>query len=324
MKKENKKEYGSFRKKMIVNGITLSRILAAFALIPIYHLVGGAAAFGFLIAMFCTDFIDGTLARGWKVSSFFGSIADAVSDKVLAIIAAILLFPTFPLAIGTVLGMEALIFGKNLYEAKKGNHIHSSLAGKIKTWPLAATLVAGFAIADIGGMVSSLQALPTLCESISFEPLRNFLSAIANAVTTGVMPVLETVKENPEEVMGVFAAATVATQGIALESYFRSGHRQSKQRKVAEQNEILSSLSIEDQDLLSLPKSVQKAYHAEEIKRIEEKIAAIKAERSKLSTYRMKSKDEIIKGLFDTPYFEEHKDESIRKLLLEPNDVSHE
>lgn len=324
MPKGSNDKYGSNRKKIIVNGITLSRILAAFALIPIYHFVGGAAAVGFLATMFCTDFIDGKLARGWKVSSFFGSIADAVSDKVLALLAAILLLPSFPLAMGWILGLETLILSKNLYEAKKGNNIQSTMIGKIKTWPLALTIIGGFAIADIGTIITSLQTLPNFCQNISWEPLRNFLFSITNGCLSGIMPVLEMIEEKPKEAMGLLASTTVVAQELTLYSYFHSGQIQDRKRKEEEQQKISEVLSIEEQELLGFPKAIQQAQYEEEMRIIEGKIKAIREERDRLKQFQMKSKEEIMEGLFSTPYFEEHKDEPLRMLLFKPNHESEE
>lgn len=314
--KENK-EFGSNAKKAFVNSITLSRVLAAFALIPIYNFVGGAAATIFLAIMSCTDFIDGALARKWKVSSFFGSLADAISDKVLAILAILLLFPTFPQIMGLFLGMEALIFGKNLYEARKGNNIKSSMIGKIKTWPLVIAILSGFAISDIGSIITGLQALPNLCQNIPWEPLRNLITSLVNASASEMMPALETIKENPAEVMAIISAPAAIAQGLTLGSYIKSGMVQDCERKEAEEDKVKPTFTLAELNALM---EMDSTAYDEEIERRREAIALIQEKKVKLHQMKLKSKDEILRGLFDTQYFEEHKDEPVKQLLFEPKE----
>ena len=119
-------------KKVLVNSITAIRALGTLVIVPIFKNNGpftaGLAAAGF----FLTDFIDGKLARGLKVQTFFGSLLDSLSDKAFAIICLVLLALQNPI-FWTVIAAEGAIVYANYKSAQKGNNIQSSFAGKAKT-----------------------------------------------------------------------------------------------------------------------------------------------------------------------------------------------
>ena len=76
---------------IIVNAITLCRLLGALLLPFIYHLYGINVVAILTIFLFLSDALDGFLARKLKISTFFGCSMDALSDKVLNAIVFILL-----------------------------------------------------------------------------------------------------------------------------------------------------------------------------------------------------------------------------------------
>ena len=79
-----KKSY--YLKLILVNLITLSRLISAI-LLPILYFKNGVTSLCILIPfLFVTDLIDGKLSRYFKVETFLGSILDAVSDKVFAFV----------------------------------------------------------------------------------------------------------------------------------------------------------------------------------------------------------------------------------------------
>lgn len=150
--------------KIFVNAITLFRLFGSFFLIPIFYIYGLRIVSIFSLALFLTDLIDGFLARKFKVSTFFGSSMDALSDKTLGIISlgilsSVSLLMLIPLAI------EILIPIVNSISYKNNANIKSSRIGKIKTWALGITVIGSFvtALYDNNSVViiSYLAALAT-------------------------------------------------------------------------------------------------------------------------------------------------------------------
>ena len=142
-KKDNKERKKHIRNKILVNLITGIRSLGTVAIIPIFvnegSLITALAAIGF----FLTDFIDGLLARKLHVQSFFGSLLDGLSDKAFGIVCLILLSTLNPIFL-IIIGVELGILAVNYNSIQRGNNAKSSMAGKVKTFFLAATIVGSF------------------------------------------------------------------------------------------------------------------------------------------------------------------------------------
>lgn len=118
--------------KIFVNILTSARVVGALVIIPIYFKWGGTVAAIVSSALFITDFLDGLIARTCHVQSFFGSIIDALSDKLLGISILIVLALINPLyVIPIILEMGILIV--NVISFKIGNNTKTSFKGKIKT-----------------------------------------------------------------------------------------------------------------------------------------------------------------------------------------------
>lgn len=99
--------------KILVNSLTIFRILAAFALIPLiaYRQFGPMFV---LFALAClSDFLDGWLARKYKVTTKLGGVMDHMADKLLVTISAILL--AMFLQLWVVFIPAILIICRNLY-----------------------------------------------------------------------------------------------------------------------------------------------------------------------------------------------------------------
>ena len=106
-------------KKIIVNGLTLSRI-GATILLPV--LIGSLSAISFLLlmgAILFTDCLDGLLARKWKVSTLFGSLADMTADKIFGIAMLVVLSTMYPLML-IPLSLEVLIGTININNTLHG------------------------------------------------------------------------------------------------------------------------------------------------------------------------------------------------------------
>ena len=129
------------KKFLLVNFITLIRVIGAILLYPIYLHYG---FFGLAIAVLLfisTDSIDGFLARTLHASTFFGAAFDALSDKLFNIIVLLILAFSQPLII-IVLVFELLILLIGFYSTIKGNKSKVSIFGKIKMVVLSLGVVA--------------------------------------------------------------------------------------------------------------------------------------------------------------------------------------
>ena len=118
---------------LITNFFTFIRVIGIFALIPVYMNYGGFTTFVLSICCFLTDFIDGLLARSLKSSTFFGSLFDALSDKVFLIINMVLLMSMSSLAIVPIL-FEVAIAITQSYKYNRGINIKSNMFGRTKMW----------------------------------------------------------------------------------------------------------------------------------------------------------------------------------------------
>lgn len=128
-----KKKY--YIKLVLVNLITLSRLIGAL-LMPLIYFKQGIESLGFLIIiLFLTDMIDGKLSRLLKVETFLGGLLDAVSDKLFAFVLLAILTYYYPSML-IVLTLEFLIFVLNTLTFKDNKNIKSSKMGKVKTMVL--------------------------------------------------------------------------------------------------------------------------------------------------------------------------------------------
>lgn len=135
----------------IVNFITSIRLIGAFVLPIIYYKWGVNITSLIIICLFITDAFDGFLARKLKVSTFFGSIIDALSDKLLNIVSFIILGIEFNTMLAPLVVEIAILY--TMYSTYRyGGNIQSSLLGKIKT------IVVDFFVA----LTFVILALPTL------------------------------------------------------------------------------------------------------------------------------------------------------------------
>ena len=125
---------------ILVNLITLSRLISAI-LLPILYFKNGVTSLCILIPfLFVTDLIDGKLSRYFKVETFLGSILDAVSDKVFAFVLLGLLSYYYKSIIIVIL-FEFVIFVLNTLAFTDNKNIQSSMVGKVKTFILDTSIV---------------------------------------------------------------------------------------------------------------------------------------------------------------------------------------
>lgn len=146
-----KKKMGKYIKLIIVNLITIIRLIGAFILPFVYYKQGISASAVFIIILFLTDAIDGLFARTFKVCTFFGSGMDAISDKLLNTISFIILGIEYNVMIAP-LSIEIAILYTSYSTYRYGGNIKASIIGKIKTIILDFFVILSFV----------LLALPTL------------------------------------------------------------------------------------------------------------------------------------------------------------------
>lgn len=143
-KKTNKKQRANMWtfQRLIIPIITLITSIIGMinGIIPLLVLSSALIGYGGL-----TDYFDGKAARKYKAESEYGKVLDQVVDKYFAGMISINIAIINPIYIPVVL-MELAISGVNMYYKHKYPNISdkSSMIGKIKQWPLFASLFLGF------------------------------------------------------------------------------------------------------------------------------------------------------------------------------------
>ncbi|MDE6656696.1 MAG: CDP-diacylglycerol--glycerol-3-phosphate 3-phosphatidyltransferase [Anaeroplasmataceae bacterium] len=182
------------------NKLTLGRIIAipimiVIAYIPylqntIFYEVSYANFINFIIFALasCTDFLDGFIARKNNLITTFGKFADPLADKILVMVAFLILFmqgkvvafgnvelelvPMWGLCI--IVFREFTVSGVRLVAAQRGDVIAAGWSGKVKTFE---TMIAiGFlffsglhyAIAVIGLVLMYISVILTLYSGIEY------------------------------------------------------------------------------------------------------------------------------------------------------------
>lgn len=130
------------KKENIPNALTIGRILVIPIFILLLTLWNNAishtlAAIIFALASI-TDYLDGYLARKWKVVTNFGKFADPMADKILVMTAFIMLVelgfaPAWVVAI--IICRELAVTGLRLLLVENGGTVlAAAMPGKIKTF----------------------------------------------------------------------------------------------------------------------------------------------------------------------------------------------
>ena len=136
-------------KLIIVNSITLIRIIGTFLVLFMSRYYNGFTIGILTIFIYLSDVLDGVLARYFKVSTFFGALFDGVSDKLFTIVNFIVLY----IIVGDIalipLLIEFLICIVQFMKYKFNMNIKSNIIGKIKVWFLALSIILTFFVSDI-------------------------------------------------------------------------------------------------------------------------------------------------------------------------------
>lgn len=129
--------------KIIVNLMTTSRIVFSFILLSIFNDINKVAFIFLLTSIFFTDFLDGFLARKFKVQTLYGSIMDTVADKVLSIVLLIPLLDKLFIYLLIMIG-ELSIAILNIIGKIMKKHTYSNNIGKFKMWVLSIIIILGY------------------------------------------------------------------------------------------------------------------------------------------------------------------------------------
>lgn len=129
--------------KQIPNLITISRPLGMIPANILFFTGHKVFALVLTTLLLSTDFIDGKLARKWNVQSNLGADLDAVGDKIIFLGMSLPLILSNHLFIINVL-LELAISYINIKGRIHELDTKTVYFGKVKTWFLSATLVAGY------------------------------------------------------------------------------------------------------------------------------------------------------------------------------------
>ena len=138
----------------IPDWLTLARVAATFALLillqacahPPVPLWTAWLALVLFVAAALTDWLDGHLARRWKIESDFGRLFDPLADKLLVVVTFVGLLGVGLLPIwfvSLVVAREFLITGIRLVAGQKGVVLAAEKVGKHKTVTQMVTAILG-------------------------------------------------------------------------------------------------------------------------------------------------------------------------------------
>lgn len=174
------------------NKLTLLRIL----LVPVFMALAGMTRYGaagwqpgwylaagavFALASF-TDFLDGYLARKWKMVTDFGKFADPLADKLLTTVAFLYMMRDGVCSlwvVALILAREFAVSGVRMLAASSNTVIAANMWGKVKTVLQMLTILFYFfaaALAGPAGVVAVTRISNVLC----------WLVALATAASGGI------------------------------------------------------------------------------------------------------------------------------------------
>ncbi|MGX9358645.1 CDP-diacylglycerol--glycerol-3-phosphate 3-phosphatidyltransferase [Mycoplasma sp. 128] len=124
------------------------------------------------IFIFCmiTDFLDGFLARKWKVVSTFGKIFDPIADKAITVCMLLFLASAeltyIPLVL-VIIVRDIFVDGARIWAISKNKEVSASVWGKVKTIVISlALIVLSFAIFAPTGLNILLFNIPLIIGAI--------------------------------------------------------------------------------------------------------------------------------------------------------------
>ena len=130
--------------KVFVNFLTTLRLLSIIILMFLFQYVSKGLFLFFIVILYLTDFIDGKMARYWKVQTVYGSNMDTIADKFLSIGLILLIVSRISIMWLLLVG-EILIAFINVTGKLQGKKTKSSGVGKLKTWLIAIATILCYA-----------------------------------------------------------------------------------------------------------------------------------------------------------------------------------
>lgn len=157
--------------KKIVNILTFIRIVATLFLPLVWHFFKPLHVIIFVSIVLLTDCLDGFLARKFHVMSLFGSLLDAIADKIFGIVLLLIVATINPMFYLLVI-LEMFIAIINILAAVRGATTKSTFLGKIKMWVLGISIVSclvfyfkgiGYLNIDIPFIMDNIEAIVDAC-----------------------------------------------------------------------------------------------------------------------------------------------------------------
>ncbi len=179
-------------KLIIINFLTLIRIIGVVLLIPIYHHFGGLYAGILSLICYFTDSLDGLLARKWHASTFFGALFDGTADKLFTIANFIVLYLITPYAIIPII-IELLIVLILIIKLKNNLNLKSNVIGKFKVWILAICIVLTFVVSDINNISFISQSFKNCINNLNFNIL--YLILLSPAIIMEILTLISYILE---------------------------------------------------------------------------------------------------------------------------------
>ena len=206
MKKENKKA-----KKIIVNGLTLTRVAGTLAMTVLFNSLSAPVFLLVVAAILFTDCLDGILARHWHVSTIFGSLLDMGADKLFGFAVLIALSTMYPI-MSIPLILETLIAGVNIKAAENNSVAKSSEIGRIKTW------VMGLSMCSLL-MTGLSPELATSLESVNIQTISPTMNELLNLIKEIGNKILDFVNQNKQTIESIATTASITSESIVATDY---------------------------------------------------------------------------------------------------------
>ena len=209
--KKDKDKKNAKAKKIIVNGLTLSRVAGTIAMPLMVNTLSAPIFLLVVAAILFTDCLDGILARHWKVSTIFGSLLDMGADKLFGFAVLITLSTMYPI-MSIPLILETLIAGVNIKAAENNSVAKSSEIGRIKTWVMGLSMCSLLLTGLSPELAASLESVNIQSISPAMNELLNLIKEIGNKV-------LNFVNQNKQTIESISTTASITAESIVATDY---------------------------------------------------------------------------------------------------------
>lgn len=221
-------------KKIIVNGLTLTRVIATISMPVLYNFLTASTFLLIIGGVLLTDALDGFFARKWEVSTIFGSLFDMGADKVLGVSVLMILSFSYPVMLIPLM-LEIFITYINNKSMSKGSIGASSQIGRVKTWLIGLSM---FSLMLIGAtpelskcisnvkidsnfflQISSLFKNKFNIDSNILSNLDNILNNIKENFINILKHILDFIKDNKKIIEDITIPSAIISESIAAADY---------------------------------------------------------------------------------------------------------